>query len=140
MAPRPLGATRSYRPFSGFGLATRVGFAATGFDVATPLATRFNLRAGTDFFGYATTFQEEGANVGISLWLRAGHAALDWFPFGGHFRLSPLVVLGNNNRILANAIIRPVAPSLSTARTISAVTATRSVAPDESTSAKFLQA
>lgn len=103
--PRPLGATRRYRPFSGFGLATRVGSAGTGFDVATPLATKFNLRAGTDFFSYATAFQEEGANVGINLRLRAGHAALDWFPFGGHFRLSPLVVLGNNNRILATAII-----------------------------------
>lgn len=42
--------------------------------------------------------------------IRVGHAALDWFPFGGHFRLSPLVVLGNNNRILATAII----PSAST--------------------------
>lgn len=108
--PRPLGATRSIQPFSGFGLATRVGFAGTGFDVATPLATRFNLRAGTDFFSCATAFQEEGANVGINLRLRVGHAALDWFPFGGHFRLSPLVVLGNNNRILATAVI----PSAST--------------------------
>src|SRR5215469_4799492 len=42
--PRPLGAARTYRPFSGLGLATRVGFAGTGLDVATPLATRFNLR------------------------------------------------------------------------------------------------
>jgi hypothetical protein len=103
--PRPRSATRSYRPFSGFGLATRIGFAGTGFDVATPLATRFNLRVGADFFSYATSLREEGANVGINLRMRSGHAALDWFPFGGHFRLSPLVVLGNNNRMLANAVI-----------------------------------
>jgi len=103
--PHPLGATRTYRPFSGFGLATHFGFAGAGFDVATPLATRFNLRAGTDFFSYATTFQEQGANVGINLQLRSSHTALDWFPFGGHFRLSPLVVFGNNNRILATALI-----------------------------------
>jgi hypothetical protein len=103
--PRPLGATRTYRPFSGLGLATRVGFAGTGFDAATPLATRFNLRAGTDFLSYATNFQEEGANVGVNLRLRSGHAALDWFPFGGHFRLSSQLVFGNNNRILATAII-----------------------------------
>ncbi len=103
--PRPIGASRSYRPFSGFGLATRVGIAGAGFDVATPLAMRFNLRTGVDFFRYATAFQEEGANVGINLRLRTGHAALDWFPFGGHFRLSPLVVLGDNNRIMATAII-----------------------------------
>ena len=103
--PRPLSATPRYRPFSGFGLATRVGFAGTGFDVATPLATRFNLRTGADFFSYATSLQEEGANVGINLRMRSGHAVLDWLPFGGHFRLSPLVVLGNNNRMLATAII-----------------------------------
>jgi hypothetical protein len=103
--PRPLGATRTYRPFSALGFATRVGLAGTGFDVATPLATRFNLRAGTDLFSYATTFEEEGANVGINLHLRSSHAALDWFPFGGHFRLSPQLVFGNNNRILATAII-----------------------------------
>lgn len=104
-SPRPLGATRTYRPFSSMGLATRVGFAGAGFDVATPLWTRFNLRAGTDFFSYSTSFQEEGANVSINLRLRSGHAGLDWFPFGGRFRLSPQMVFGNNNRVLATAII-----------------------------------
>jgi hypothetical protein len=103
--PRPLGATRTYRPFSGLGFATRFGLAGTGFDVATPVATRFNLRAGTDFFNYTTTFQEEGANVSINLHLRSAHVALDWFPLGGHLRLSPQLVFGNNNRILANAVI-----------------------------------
>jgi hypothetical protein len=103
--PRPLSATRTYRPFSGLGFATRVGLAGTGFDAATPLAARFNLRAGTDFFNYATSFQEGGANVGINLHLRSGHVALDWFPFGGHLRFSPQLVFGNNNRIIATAVI-----------------------------------
>jgi hypothetical protein len=104
-SPRPLAAARTYRPFFGLGMATRVGVAGTGFDVATPLSTRFNLRAGTDFFSYGTSFQQEGANVGVNLRLRSGHAALDWFPFGGRFRLSPQLVFGNNNRIVATAII-----------------------------------
>jgi len=103
--PRAIGATRSYRPFSALGFAARVGFAGTGFDLATPLATRFNLRAGTDFFNYETSFQEEGANVGVNLHLRSGHVALDWFPFGGHLRLSPQLVVGNNNRVVATAVI-----------------------------------
>jgi hypothetical protein len=105
LPPHPLGATRTYRPFSSLGLATRFGIAGTGLDVATPLATRFNLRAGTDFFNYATTFQEQGANVGVNLHLRSSHVALDWFPFGGHLRVSPQLVVGNNNRILATAVI-----------------------------------
>jgi hypothetical protein len=103
--PRAVGATRAYRLFSGLGFATRAGFAGAGFDFATPLATRFNLRAGTDFFNDHTSFQEEGANVGVNLHLRSGHVALDWFPFGGHLRLSPQLVFGNNNRILATAVI-----------------------------------
>jgi hypothetical protein len=105
VAPRPLGATPTYRPFSALGFGTRFGLAGTGLDVATPLATRFNLRAGADFFSYTTNFQEEGANVGVNLHLRSSHTALDWFPFGGHFRVSPQLVFGNNNRILATAVI-----------------------------------
>jgi hypothetical protein len=93
------------RPFSGLGVATRVGPAGAGFDFATPLVRKFNLRAGTDFFNYNTSFQEEGANVGINLHLRSGHVALDWFPFGGRLRVSPQLVFGNNNRILATAVI-----------------------------------
>jgi hypothetical protein len=103
--PVPRATTQIYRPFSALGFATRVGLGGTGFDIATPLSTRFNLRAGGDFFSYATSFQEQGANVGVNLHLRSGHTALDWFPFGGHFRLSPQLVFGNNNRILATAII-----------------------------------
>lgn len=103
--PRPLNATRAYHPFSGLGFATRLGFAGAGFDIATPLARKFNLRAGTDFFNYGTSFQEEGANVGVKLHLRSGHVTLDWFPFGGHLRLSPQLVFGNNNRVLATAVI-----------------------------------
>lgn len=96
---------RTYGPFSGLGVVSRVGFAGAGFDVATPLARRFNLRAGTDFFSYSASFQEQGANVGIDLHLRLGHAGLDWFPFGGRFRLSPQMVMGDNNRVVATAII-----------------------------------
>jgi hypothetical protein len=103
--PAPRTSTQTYRPFSALGFATRVGLGGTGFDIATPVATRFNLRAGGDFFSYSTTFQEQGADVGVNLHLRSGHAALDWFPFGGHFRLSPQLVFGNNNRVLATAII-----------------------------------
>jgi hypothetical protein len=103
--PRLLGGTRTYRPFSGLGFATRVGFGGAGFDIATPLARKFNLRAGTDFFNYDTSFQEEGADVEVNLHLRSGHVTLDWFPFGGHLRLSPQLVFGNNNRVLATAVI-----------------------------------
>jgi hypothetical protein len=105
LPPPPRGTAQTYRPFSALGFGTRAGLGGTGFDIATPLATRFNLRVGAEFFSYATTFQEQGANIGINLHLRSGHSALDWFPFGGRFRISPQLVFGNNNRVLATAII-----------------------------------
>lgn len=105
LPPPAHGSRDTYRPFSALGFDTRVGFAGTGFDVATPLAMKFNLRGGADFFSYTTSFQEQGANIGVNLHLRSGHSALDWFPFGGRFRISPQLVYGNNNRVLATAVI-----------------------------------
>lgn len=97
--------SQTFHPFSEIGIATQAGLAGAGFDIATPLARKFNLRAGAGFFSYATSFQEQGANVAINLHMQSGHAALDWFPFGGRFRLSPLLVFANNNRVLATAVI-----------------------------------
>ncbi|HEX3967387.1 MAG TPA: hypothetical protein VHW70_05430 [Edaphobacter sp.] len=105
IAPRLLGATRTFRPLAGLGFATHGGVGGAGFDIATPLARKFNLRAGTDFFNYDTSFQEEGANLKINLHLHSGHVAMDWFPFGGRLRLSPQLVFGNNNRVIAAAVI-----------------------------------
>jgi hypothetical protein len=95
----------SFHPFSRVGIATHAGLGGVGFDIATPLARKFNLRSGSDFFGYSTTFQEQGANVVINLHMQSAHAALDWFPFGGRFRLSPQMVFANNNRVQATALI-----------------------------------
>jgi hypothetical protein len=93
------------RPFSRMGIDAHVGLNGIGFDVATNLSRKFNFRSGADFFSYGTSFQEQGANVTADLRLRSGHASLDWFPFGGSFRLSPLLVYGNGNRVIATALV-----------------------------------
>lgn len=95
----------TFHPFSQIGIASQTGFGGAGFDIATPLARKFNLRAGANFFSYATSFQEQGANVAINLHMMSGHTALDWFPFGGRFRMSPQLIFANNNRIQATALI-----------------------------------
>jgi hypothetical protein len=87
------------------GYDSHIGIGGIGFDIATPLFRKFNLRSGADFFSYAANFQEQGANIGANLRMRTAHANLDWFPFGGRFRLSPLLVFSNNNRIEATALI-----------------------------------
>jgi hypothetical protein len=103
--PPPAATETRLRPFSQVGIDAHVGIGGVGFDVASPLARKFNFRSGADFFSYGTSFQEQGADVTANLRLRSGHASLDWFPFGGRFRLSPLVVYGNNNRVLATALV-----------------------------------
>ena len=98
---------KTFRPFSSVGIDSHGGIGGIGFNVATPLSRNFNVRAGSDFFGHSATFQEQGANIAANLRLRSGHASLDWFPFGGRFRLSPQVVFANNNRVQATALIPP---------------------------------
>jgi hypothetical protein len=100
------------RPFASVGVAWRTGINGVGFDLATPVTPKLNLRTGADFFSHSFAFQEEGADINATFRLRSGHAALDWFPFGGRFRLSPLVVFGNNNQVHATALI-PAGSSLS---------------------------
>jgi hypothetical protein len=96
---------KPFRPFSRVGIDSHTGLGGAGFDIATPLSRNFNVRAGSDFFSYSAAFQEQGANVAVDLHMRSGHASLDWFPFGGRFRLSPQVVFANNNRVQATALI-----------------------------------
>jgi hypothetical protein len=98
---------RSVRPFSRMGIAMHAGLGGIGFDVATAVARKFNLRAGSEFFRYSTTSVDQGADIAISLRMQSGHASLDWFPFGGSFRLSPLIVFSNNNRVRATALVPP---------------------------------
>lgn len=105
VAPSQVVLRNNERPFSSVGIDAHIGIGGIGFNVATPLARKFNLRTGLDFFSYGTSFQEQGADVTANLRLRSGHATLDWFPFGGRFRLSPLLVYGNNNRVLATALV-----------------------------------
>ena len=96
---------RTSHAFRDVGVSQRVGSGGIGFDIATPVAERLNLRVGADLFSYATSFKDQGANVDIRMKLLSGHAAVDWFPFGGHFRVSPLVVFGNNSRIRGTVIV-----------------------------------
>jgi hypothetical protein len=78
------------RPFSTVGAAVSVGTLGIGGQVATPLSQRTNLRAGGNFFSYGgATYSNDGIDYTGTLKLRSAAALLDWFPFGGSFRLSP---------------------------------------------------
>ena len=95
-----------YQP-SRFGFDVHAGLGGGGFDVATAVARRFNVRVGGDFFSYSTTFKDQGALVNAGLRMRSARATLDWFPFRRAFRVSPLLVFANNNRAQGSYLIPP---------------------------------
>jgi hypothetical protein len=87
-------ATSSTRPFSTVGIAASVGTLGIGGQAAFPLSQRTNLRAEGNFFSYnSATYSNGGIDYTGTLKLRSAEALLDWFPFGGSFRLSPGVQL-----------------------------------------------
>ena len=93
------------RPFSTLAFEMKAGTGGVGFDVATPLARKLNLRGGASFFNYSHHFNEDGIGVDGTLNFRTVSASLDFFPFGGGFRISPGVVLYNGNHVMANASV-----------------------------------
>ncbi len=97
----------SARPFSSIGVDAKIGIGGIGFDVATPLARKFNLRGGGYFFRYNTSISENHINYGGHLNLGSGQLALDWFPHAGGFHLSGGVVFYNGNQITGTATLNP---------------------------------
>jgi len=60
-----------------------------------------------NLFSYSTTFNTNGFNVDANLHLASAGAALDYYPFHKGFRLSPGILVYNQNRANANAPVTP---------------------------------
>jgi hypothetical protein len=95
------------KAFSAVGVDVKIGAGGIGFDIATPLARKFNLRGTGSFFKYNTVITENYINYGGDIQLASGAISLDWFPFGGGFRLSGGVVAYNGNQLTGHAGINP---------------------------------
>ena len=94
------------RPFSAVGVDIKFGVGGVGFDVATPLTPKLNLRGGASFFSYTVNnLSEDGFNVDGTLTFRSVNASVDWYPFRNGFRISPGVTLYNGNRFSGNAAV-----------------------------------
>jgi hypothetical protein len=79
------------------GVAGKVSTLGLGADVAVPVASKLNIRAGFNLFGYSRSADRDGVHYDGTLSLRSVDALLDIFPFGGSFHLSPGVLLYNGN-------------------------------------------
>jgi hypothetical protein len=95
-------------PFSGIGVAVKVGLAGVGFDVATPLVPgRLNLRGGASFFSYSpsTITTSDNLNINGSLKFQNAAAMVDYFPFRGRFRISGGMTVYNFTNLSANVTV-----------------------------------
>ena len=90
-----------YRPFLSYAVAFRIGTGGIGGEIATPLARRFDLRAGAEAFTYSTTFNTNGLVADGTLKLGETFAAVDYHPFHNGFRLSPGLAFYNRNNVAA---------------------------------------
>jgi hypothetical protein len=100
---RPSGGMRA---FSAVGIDVKVGVSGIGFDVATPMGNRINLRAGATFFSYnLNNLVEDGFNINGNIRLRSVNTSVDIYPFGSGFRISPGVTLYNGDNFSGNATV-----------------------------------
>jgi hypothetical protein len=98
-------AQESSAPFSAVGVAVKASFLGAGFEAATRITRRLNLRGGVNGFSYDRTFNKDGIAYAGQLQFRSAEAHIDWFPFGGSFHLSPGGLVYNANQVTANASV-----------------------------------
>ncbi len=109
IAPVPVVRRRDLKPEAHAAMAfeTHVGLSGPGGSIARPLGRHFTVRTGADMIRYTGQFQEDGATINAALRLGYMKSQVDWFPMGGRFHISPLMVFGNNTRVSADVLLDP---------------------------------
>ena len=97
--------THGVRPFSGMGLAFKVGTNGIGVDVSTPFSQHFAVRTGASFFSYNTSLTQDGMDINGALKLQSASASLDIYPFHNSFRISPGFSYANHNHLDATLLV-----------------------------------
>jgi hypothetical protein len=106
---RPAPSTQSVNvgggPFSRMAIGGNVSPLGAGVQVTTYIDSHFNVRALGSGFGYSTNFTEQGFNANAKLNLASAGIAADIYPFHKGFRLSPGLMVLNNNRVTATSAV-----------------------------------
>jgi hypothetical protein len=83
--------------FSAIAIAFTTGVGGFGVDVATPLATKLNMRGSFTFLNYDPSVTEQGFPIDGSIKLRTINAGVEIFPYCGSFHITPGVTMYNGN-------------------------------------------
>lgn len=93
--------------FSQWALGTSVGIGGLGFQVATSLRTKINLRVGGSLLNYSPTIVEQGIPIDGRVRLRSANLGVDIFPYRSSFHITPGFTAYNGNRMTATTNIVP---------------------------------
>ena len=78
------------KPFRTYAFGFKADTLGLGFEIATPLALRINLRSSFNFFAFNDPFNIDGVNYEARLHLKSSETTVDWFPrTQGGFHISP---------------------------------------------------
>ena len=94
-------------PFSQIAIGGNVSPLGPGAQITTNIVPHLNLRLAGNGFSYATTFTTNGFNANAKLNLASARIAADYYPFHLGFRISPGVMVVNNNKVTATALAAP---------------------------------
>jgi hypothetical protein len=93
------------KPFRTFAFGIKADTLGLGFEIATPLALRINLRSSINIFAFNDPFSIDGVNYDARLHLKSSETVLDFFP-GHGLHISP-GILYVKNTMSAPAFVGP---------------------------------
>jgi hypothetical protein len=93
------------KPFRTFAFGIKADTLGLGFEIATPLALRINLRSSINFFAFNDAFSIDGVNYDARLHLKSSETVLDLF-LGHGLHISP-GILYFKNTMSAPASVAP---------------------------------
>ncbi len=93
------------QPLSKVAVGADASTLGIGIDLTTNLNRHLNLRASGSFFDQPAHFTTNGFHADAQIKLASTRASLDIYPFRNGFRISPGVMLYNQNRVTASDAI-----------------------------------
>lgn len=84
------------------GAALSLGVNGLSGDVAFPLSRFFDARIGGSGFRFTHSFQESYGDIQAFAQFAYGKAQMDYYPFAGHVRISPMLVFANYTQAVAS--------------------------------------
>ena len=90
-------------PFSRVALGAGMSAMGIQLQAVTNVSNHFNARLTGSFFNYSTNFNTEGISATGKLNLSSIRASVDYYPFHSGFRISPGILLDNQNQVTAVA-------------------------------------